>query len=72
MLNELGEDGEAFLDHFVADAIADPEIAGAAKAVAGDDQQILCLGPLRKCVGISAGGFDKEVKCTVRTGNFIT
>ena len=34
--DQFGEDGEALLDHFVADAVADPEVAGAAEAVTGD------------------------------------
>ncbi len=47
-LHQLGKQGQAALDFVQADAVAHPEIAGAAEAVAGDKQQIQCLGLLGK------------------------
>ncbi len=62
---------QALLDQFIADAVADPEVTGAAEAVTGYQQQILLLGLFGKCHGIAAGGFDKQVEGTVGLGHFV-
>ena len=53
------------MDQLIADAVADPEIAGAAEAVAGNNQQILQFCLFREGIGIAAGGFDEQVESAV-------
>ena len=59
------------MDHVGADAVADPEVAGAAEAVAGNQQQVFLLGGLGEVDGVAAGGFDEQVEGAVGLCHFI-
>ena len=44
LCEQLAEQRKAFLDGFVFDTVAQPEVAGTTKAVTGNDQKIQLLG----------------------------
>ena len=57
--DEMLENGQTADDGIVADAVADPEPAGATEAITGHYQQIFLLGGFAECIGIPIGGFDE-------------
>ena len=69
--NQCFKHRQALLDHFIADAVADTEVAGTAEAVAGDHQKVFFLGHFGEIVGVAAGGLDEQIEGTVGLGHFI-
>ena len=64
-LPELGQGPEDLLR---GDAVGDPHVAGAAEAVAGDQDQVIGLGFFAKGLGVGLGGPGEEVEGPVRLG----
>ena len=65
------EGGKAAADHVIRDAVADPEVFLAAKAGAGDDEEVLFLRQVREDVGVAIGSLDEEIERAVGLGHRI-
>ena len=72
LFDQFCENRQTLPDHLQADTIAQPEIAGAAEAVTGDQQQVLLLGLFGKCHRIAARGLHKKIESTVRLNAFVS
>lgn len=71
-LYQFLKQGQGLLNGIKADAVAQPEIFRAAKAVTGDYQKVQGFCLFREGFAAATGGFYEEVKCTIGFGNFIT
>ena len=49
-----------------ANAVAQPEIAGTAEIITGNDQKIFFLCLFGERLGVAAGSFYKKIECAVR------
>ena len=60
--NQFPEDGDAFENLLIGNAVAQPAVAGAAEVLSRDDEQVLFLCPLAEGLTVSFRGLYEQVK----------